>query len=325
LALTLGGGGSGSRPHVAAVVVGVDSQVEGEVLSPDGRMLATSDDNGRIRLWDIATRRIIATLTDPNRGEGIAGVAFSQDGRILAAADDGNGRIYLWNIATRTITATLTDPGNHGISDVEFSPDDRVLAADDNTKTYLWNLATRKITETLNGPVGGIGLADIAFSPDGQLLATVCTNGSTDLWDVATGGRNYTLTDPDAFGSHFVDASFSPRGYPFLATVDSDGYVYIWNFIDGRLAATLEDDNILSNSTVAFSPGGGSIATADGLGNIYLWDVSLRAVTATLTPPGRGFVIFNRIMFTPSGNLLAVGANGRIYLWRLNKRRESLA
>jgi WD40 repeat protein len=66
-------------------------------FSPDGRTLATGDDNGRAYLWDVATRRLVGTRTDPEVGIfGMFPVAFSPGGRMVAAADS-RGNIYLWN------------------------------------------------------------------------------------------------------------------------------------------------------------------------------------------------------------------------------------
>jgi WD40 repeat protein len=35
-------------------------------FTPDNKMLVTADGNGEIYLWDIATRHLVATLTNPD-------------------------------------------------------------------------------------------------------------------------------------------------------------------------------------------------------------------------------------------------------------------
>jgi hypothetical protein len=86
-------------------------------FSPGGTTLAVAGCGDSVALWDIATRRQVATLTSPRCP--LAGqVTFSPDGRALALfggrAVSPNGRRYhpaacLWNMATRRET-TLTDP-----------------------------------------------------------------------------------------------------------------------------------------------------------------------------------------------------------------------
>ncbi len=57
----------------------------------DGRLATASDDE--IRIWDIAPLRALSTLTRP--GDGALSLAFSPDGRYLAAgAEDGVMRVY---------------------------------------------------------------------------------------------------------------------------------------------------------------------------------------------------------------------------------------
>ena len=71
----------------------------GLAFSPDGRLLATADGNGTVRLRDPATGRAVGSPLQADTGPGgsVNAVAFSPDGRLLATAD-GNGTAQLWNI-----------------------------------------------------------------------------------------------------------------------------------------------------------------------------------------------------------------------------------
>jgi WD40 repeat protein len=70
------------------------------VFSPDNRHLATGCDDGCVRVWDVAARRLILTLSG-NEG-GVHSVAFNPDGKRLASgagAFDGPGEIRVWDVA----------------------------------------------------------------------------------------------------------------------------------------------------------------------------------------------------------------------------------
>ena len=53
-------------------------------LSPDEQRLASSDGDGTLKLWDVATSQLVALLKRPAK-ETIMSLAFSPDGNTLVA------------------------------------------------------------------------------------------------------------------------------------------------------------------------------------------------------------------------------------------------
>ncbi|HLN67554.1 MAG TPA: caspase family protein, partial [Streptosporangiaceae bacterium] len=124
------------------------------------------------------------------------GVAFSPDGRLLAAASDEGSfdpPAWLWDPATGKCLHTLTGHTDT-VWGVAFSPDGRLLATVSGDKTArLWDPATGQCVRTLTGHIGPV--RGVAFSPpDGQLLATAAGDDTVRLWDPATGECLRTLT-----------------------------------------------------------------------------------------------------------------------------------
>ena len=148
-------------------------------FGPDGN-LAVAYNDGRTYLWDTATSRVIATLTNPQDAQT---VAFGPDGILATASEDGN--TYLWDTATSRVIATLTDPGSNGVSSAAFGPGNILAVDDGNGHAYLWNTTTKSLTATLTD-LGAGGAQSMAFAPDGT-LATGGSNGTVYLWRISNG------------------------------------------------------------------------------------------------------------------------------------------
>ena len=183
-------------------------------FSPDGKTLAEvsfRDGKGYVELWDIATRRNIATFEGHTRP--ITSVAFSSDGTTLASGGrEGDGTVKLWDVATRHNIATIEVKNkiHGGVSSVAFSPDGSLLATGQRNegspgKVKLWDVATRRNIATFEHLYS---VTSVAFSPDGMILASGSRDNTVKLWDVT---RKYNVATFEHIWE-VQSVAFSPDG-----------------------------------------------------------------------------------------------------------------
>ena len=108
-------------------------------FGPDSRTLAVGYADGRIRLWDVATRQA-SELTGPGEDRQANSLAFSRDGHWLASARMDR-RVVVWDVSTSQ-PMTLTGHTD-SVESVAFSTDGSLLASGSRDKSVrLWDVAT---------------------------------------------------------------------------------------------------------------------------------------------------------------------------------------
>jgi WD40 repeat protein len=193
-------------------------------FAPNGGLLAIGGPNNKggaeLRLLDVTTRQDISLPKE--QVAGVGPLAFSPDGRTLAAA--AKDVVKLWDVNLRQVRQTLTLGGGR-INVVAFSPDGRLLAAGGRDRTVkVWNLAA---SEPRTLPVQGSEARALSFAPDGQLAVSADQN--VTLWDLDAGReRQIFRGHKNGIGA----VLFAAKGKT-LITVGFDRTVRLWDVTGG--------------------------------------------------------------------------------------------
>ncbi|WP_066368209.1 WD40 repeat domain-containing serine/threonine protein kinase [Herbidospora mongoliensis] len=168
-----------SRP-VAVDHLDHDDWVAALAFNHDGTLLATGGYDRTVRLWDVARRALVTTLTGHTGW--VTSLAFTRDGTLLAGGG-ADLSVQLWDVPGRTVSATLNGHTD-AILAVAFSPDGTLLATGGMDRTVrLWDLAAGTLADVLTG--AGDDVNSVAFSPDGNLLAVGSADETVRLWKIS--------------------------------------------------------------------------------------------------------------------------------------------
>jgi WD40 repeat protein/uncharacterized caspase-like protein len=215
-------------------------------VSPDERLIASVQSGDEtIRLWDVATKRLLRVIRSEEPGWFIA-PTFDESGNVVAALGgqsyEGYSSSFLrfWNASTgqpifageqyerqyaalaAAAPTRLAAPGDRSFL-ATLSIDGRI---------QLWSFTSGLPYRTLGEARAEYQSEAFAISPDGRLAATAEFDGPVTIWDLASGERHIVAFGM-AYGRGIEDMGFSASG-SHLIVLRNDGL----EAIDVRQART---------------------------------------------------------------------------------------
>jgi WD40 repeat protein/predicted Ser/Thr protein kinase len=242
-------------------LIGTSPNLTDAVFDPSGELLATTSNNGPIRIWNARTGATLRVLETSARG--FNHVRFSHNGRMLAGAAV-NGSVCLWSVLGWQLLGhapvrALDYPS------AEFSPDDRLLLISDveDASAAVWEIGTSNVVKT----PGQLDSAMAAFSPDGTRFVIGSDAGVSVIYDSATGKPVAPLLQ---HRENICWVCFAPNGSA-VATASWDGTAQIWSSYKGiPLTPAMHHDAAVL--CVSFSPDGKLLVTTSRDSTARIWD-----------------------------------------------------
>jgi hypothetical protein len=243
----------GRIPNLPAMLAGA--------WSPDGRRCAVLERSGAIRLYDLATRKVVVSFEESAQRPQCT--AFTSDGKLLFVGGRRDAP------APEGAAATKTPP--------------RPVAV--TTEVHLFDAASgRPDPRVYKGPVGS--MFHLLLTPDGATLIGLCGNSfggevAAVAWDVAS-ARPLWKWNPKT--------PAEPRSAPGIPAVSKDGRSIAFGYRDSVIVADTLTGNVrfelpvqrIAPARIAFDPDARRIWTNDGAA-CRVWDAATGQPLASKT------------------------------------------
>ena len=278
-------------------------------FSPDGRLVATGDGTGAVRVWDTSTGQSRALLTAHK--DAITSLAFSPPhGFLVTGASDGMAIVWLFGDVAQSVEATArTSPSFVAMLPSHFLSVNSVAVSTDGGQGYRFVTTSEDGTVAVSAApnvragalqvfrdrVLQIELAHLAlFSPDGSLLGVETGDAWAGVW-----GQNGKKRFEIPASSDSLSLAFTPDGSRVLTALE-DGTAHLWDARSGKSVAVFRSAE-KPLTTASLSRDGRLLVTVGGkiarvwevgrqppLGTVFR--LSSRPVYAALSPDGRSLL-----------------------------------
>jgi WD40 repeat protein/serine/threonine protein kinase len=291
-------------------------------FSPDATRLAMGDDDGHVRVIDLASgseTSDIAAFEDA-----IAALAFSPGGESLAATARFTQTII--KLFSPASGAELGQLAGHAswVPGLTFTADGKRLVSSGADQTVrVWELDGHRELIALQGHLSEVNCA--AVTPDGKTIVSGCKDGTLFGWDVERTERKKSFETLPTRVSSIEFTADNQR----MFSVNLDGTVSLWN------SGTLQEiERIAALGTgitrLLVSADGSRLFAGTRDGEIKVLDWASRLVITNLAaasgrgfgppgrgpgPPGRGSFAGPVALVDHGRTLVGVGGGGSVRLW----------
>ncbi|ETE69779.1 WD repeat and SOCS box-containing protein 1 [Ophiophagus hannah] len=208
----------------------------------DQLLLATGLANGRIKIWDAYTGKLLLNLMDHT--EVVRHLTFAPDGSLVLVSASRDKTLRVWDLKDDGNMMKVLRGHPNWVYSCAFSPDSSILCSVGTNKTvFLWNMDKYTLIRKLEGHHNDVVACEHLFPPPTPIFA----GGANDRW--------------------VRSVSFSHDGL-HIATLADDKLVRFWRIDEDYPVQVAPLKNGLC---CAFSTDGSVLAAGTQDGSVYFW------------------------------------------------------
>ena len=333
---------AGAFPAPQWMQGGHAARITGVACSPDGTMIASSSEDGTLKLWSTNGTLLRTLTTQPGP---ITALAWSPDGLKIAAGTyyggyyksaPGMGLTCLWQAPSGSQSAWTGTGVNFvrastnlfgKVTAVAFSTDSTMLAsgcaAGSNYVTSVADGSLLSATPAYNiydyyGTVEPAMVTSLSFSSSG-MMASACEDSTWFVYEYYLSGTNYywyeltmSYYNYGVQTTNVTALAFSTDG-ALLATASMDQTIKIWasqdNYYSPRYTCT---GHVSGVTSVAFNHNASKMVSGSMDGTAKVWNSRGNCL---LTIPAHSLPV-TATVFTPNSGFVVTGSDdGTVRLW----------
>ena len=201
--------------------------------SPDGSRVVTGADDGKIKVWDVASGFCLATFEEHTGA--VTQVQFAKRGQVLFSASL-DGTVRAWDLIRYRNFRVFTAPDRIQFNSLAVDHSGEVVCAGslDSFDIYAWSVQTGQLLETLSGHEGPVSC--LAFSQENGVLASASWDKTIRIWSVF--GRSRQV-EPIEVYADVLALSITPNGKQ-VAVSTLKGQISIFDIEEGKQIGNID-------------------------------------------------------------------------------------
>lgn len=303
-------------PYVKCFLQGGQGSTYEVVYNPKYGLVAASDSNGRIMIWDYQSTQLSGSPIQAHNGL-ILTLTFSPDGELLASGGN-DGKIIFWDVKSRTpLGASISIPGEK-VRCVSFNRTGTILAVSNgNGDLSLWDVESRQMIKTvLHGHRNFI--TEMVFLPGDKILVTASMDSDIRFWSIKQ--HRQSIEPLSGHSKRILGLAFADNDYK-LISAGFDRKVIIWDPITREMNEAFQDKVNERVHALALSPDEKTLVTGFRDGSILRWQWFGGAGLPFEFPHKAHHGQLRELTFGPSAStLISVGADNKIISWDFTRQ-----
>ena len=232
-------------------------------LSPNGKTVASGSLHGKVRLWDVKMKKVVAKWNGHTKP--VRSLCWSVDGeRVVSGSNDTTMRV--WDVESGDTVLGPIKTGHRYVCAVIYSPDTTKIATGgwDESALKIWDAKTGNLLSTIKQDSQ---VCSLAWTSDQKKIITG-TETSIRIFDTATWHQIAILEGH----TYYVDSLSLFQNDRLLASGSCRGAARLWN-LDTNLPVGPPIQHKGQVYRVAISADGKQLVTGCNDNNAYEWDI----------------------------------------------------